>query len=105
MDLAASDWIGFTGVAILLLTYLLNLAKKIPSSGLAYIWLNIIGTGMAWLASWMIHYFPFVILEASWMLVSVIALYFIYGNIRPGHRSFLKVSCLCPLQYPRHRAC
>jgi hypothetical protein len=36
--------------------------------------MNIIGAGLACLASWLIHYFPFVILEATWMVVSVFAL-------------------------------
>lgn len=74
MQLNLNDWIGFTGVAILLLAFLLNLLKKISSNSLPYIIMNIVGAGLACLASWLIHYIPFVILEASWTLVSVIAL-------------------------------
>jgi hypothetical protein len=36
--------------------------------------MNIIGAGLACLASWMIDYIPFVILEATWTAVSVFAL-------------------------------
>ncbi len=75
MHLNLSDWIGFTGVAILLLAFLLNLVKKISSNSLPYIIMNITGAGLACLASWMIHYVPFVILEAVWMLVSLFALF------------------------------
>lgn len=74
MILTLSDWIGFTGVAILLLAFLLNLLKKIPANSLLYIVMNIIGAGLACLASWMIDYMPFVVLEATWMVVSVFAL-------------------------------
>ena len=74
MNLSLSDWIGAIGVAILLLAFLLNLLKKIASNSLPYILMNIIGAGMACLASWMIHYIPFVILEAVWTVVSTIAL-------------------------------
>ena len=74
MILSLSDWIGSAGVAILLLAFLLNLFKKISAAGTAYILMNIIGAGMACLASLLIHYIPFVILEATWTLVSVAAL-------------------------------
>ena len=74
MQLNLNDWIGFTGVAILLLAFLLNLLKKISSNSLPYIIMNIIGAGLACLASWLIDYIPFVILEATWMIVSIIAL-------------------------------
>jgi hypothetical protein len=74
MNLSWNVCIGFTGVAILLIAFLLNLFKKIRAEGLTYIIMNIIGAGMACLASWLIHYIPFVILEATWTLVSAIAL-------------------------------
>ena len=74
MHLTISDWIGFTGVAILLLAFLLNLAGKLSKDGLLYILLNITGAGLACLASWLINYLPFVILEGVWALVSAVAL-------------------------------
>jgi hypothetical protein len=74
MEMNINDLIGFTGVAILLLAFLLNLLKKITSNSLPYIIMNIIGAGLACLASWLIGYIPFVILEAVWMAVSVFAL-------------------------------
>ncbi|MEO7308318.1 MAG: hypothetical protein ABIR78_07310 [Ferruginibacter sp.] len=74
MGLTLNDWIGFTGVAILLLAFLLNLLKKISSNSLPYIMMNIVGAGLACLASWLINYIPFVILEATWTVVSIFAL-------------------------------
>lgn len=58
----------------MLLAFLLNLVKKISSNSLPYIIMNIVGAGLACLASWMIDYLPFVILEGTWTVVSVFAL-------------------------------
>ncbi|MEP7238549.1 MAG: hypothetical protein ABI685_11810 [Ferruginibacter sp.] len=74
MQLNLNDWIGFIGVAILLLAFLLNLLKKISATSLPYIVMNIIGAGLACLASCLIGYIPFVVLEAAWTAVSVFAL-------------------------------
>ncbi len=74
MTFTINDWIGFVGVAILLIAFLFNLLNKIEKSSLIYIVLNIVGAGMACLASWLINYIPFVILEATWAIVSVFAL-------------------------------
>lgn len=74
MELSLNDWIGFAGVFILLLAFLLNLIGRLSKDGLPYILLNIIGAGLACLASWLINYIPFVVLEASWTLVSLWAL-------------------------------
>ncbi|MCE3281122.1 MAG: hypothetical protein K0S44_3313 [Bacteroidetes bacterium] len=69
-----NDWIGFIGVAILLLAFLLNLTGKITQTSLLYIVLNIIGAALAGIASYLINYIPFVILEGTWTLVSLTAL-------------------------------
>lgn len=69
-----SDWIGFIGVSILLVAFFLNLSNKIHKDSLSYIGMNIIGAGIACLASVLINYLPFVILEGCWTIVSIIAL-------------------------------
>jgi len=74
MQLSVNDYIGFAGVFILLVAYLLNLAGKLSKDGLLYILLNLFGAGMACLASYLIHYIPFVILEGTWTVVSLGAL-------------------------------
>lgn len=82
MAMTATDWIGFIGVTILLIAYLLNLAGKIGKDDAWYLWLNCIGAGTACLASVLLHYMPFIILEGVWTLVSLIGLirYFMPGN-------------------------
>ncbi|MES2620118.1 MAG: hypothetical protein V4615_04630 [Bacteroidota bacterium] len=69
-----SDLIGFAGVAILLVAFLLNLLKVLDYNNRLYISLNIVGAGLACAASVMINYMPFIILEGTWTLVSVVAL-------------------------------
>jgi len=68
-----SDWIGFIGVSILLLAFLLNLLKKISQDSYTYILLNLFGAGLACVASILIEYVPFIILEGAWTLVSLIS--------------------------------
>jgi len=68
-----STFIGSAGVILLLLAFFLNLFKFMPQDGNSYILLNIIGAGLSCYASYLIHYIPFVILEATWCLVAVFA--------------------------------
>ncbi|MBN8697448.1 MAG: hypothetical protein J0L87_13035 [Bacteroidetes bacterium] len=65
------DIIGLIGVCILLLAFFLNLTGKMDKDSLVYIVLNIVGAGIACLASILIHYLPFILLEGTWTLVSV----------------------------------
>lgn len=69
-----SDWIGFIGVSILLIAFLLNLLKKITQDSVLYVSLNLAGAALACLASVIISYLPFIILEGTWTLVSLISL-------------------------------
>ncbi|UAY51063.1 CBU_0592 family membrane protein [Ferruginibacter albus] len=68
------DWIGFAGVTILLTAYFLNLAGKISNDSTIYIVLNIAGGSIACIASILLHYIPFIILETAWTLVSIVGL-------------------------------
>ena len=68
------DWVGFVGVFQILLAFLLNIVGKLKTSDLAYILLNLFGAAMACLASILMEYLPFIILEGVWTLASVIAL-------------------------------
>ena len=65
---------GSLGVAILLLAFVLNMLKIIKTESLSYLLLNLIGAGIACFASWLIPYFPFVILEGVWAAVSLVSL-------------------------------
>lgn len=70
-----SDIIASTGVIILLIAFLLNLYKKLPTESKIYSALNLIGAGVCCLASWLIKFYPFVILEGTWAFVALISLF------------------------------
>lgn len=69
-----TDWIGFIGVFLILLAYILNVTGKLQSSSLSFILLNLFGAALACLASVLMDYLPFIILEGVWAIVSLIAL-------------------------------
>jgi hypothetical protein len=69
-----TDWTGAIGVTILLLAYFLNLFGKISQRSLPYILLNFAGAGIACVASVLLHYWPFIILEGAWTAVSFVAM-------------------------------
>lgn len=69
-----TDWLGTIGVFQILLAYFLNVIGKINSNHLAFIFLNLIGATMACIASILLWYWPFIILEGVWALVSLYSL-------------------------------
>jgi isoprenylcysteine carboxyl methyltransferase (ICMT) family protein YpbQ len=69
-----TDWIGFLGVFQILLAYFLNVIGKVSNKSLSFILLNVIGAAMACFASILLRYWPFIILEGVWTLVSIYAL-------------------------------
>ena len=69
-----SDWIGFIGVFLILIAYFLNEINKITIKDITFILLNLIGASLACLASILINYVPFILLEAAWALVSLVSL-------------------------------
>ncbi len=69
-----SNWIGTIGVTILLIAFALNILKKITPESKVYLSLNIIGAALAGISSYMINFWPFVILESVWVLASLMAL-------------------------------
>ena len=66
-----TDWIGFIGVFLILLAYILNELCKVTNKNLVFILLNLIGASVACLASLLLNYIPFIILEGVWALVSL----------------------------------
>lgn len=70
-----SDWIGSIGVAILLIAFVLILINKISKNGMTYLFMNFIGSGLAGVASYLIHYTPFIILEGAWMFASLFGIW------------------------------
>lgn len=69
-----ADLTGASGVFMVLLAFFLNLFNYLDKDSKAYILLNFAGAGIACYASVLINYFPFVVLEGTWCLVSLIAM-------------------------------
>lgn len=66
-----NDIIGTIGVGLILIAYFCNTFDFLPEGKIFFL-LNAIGGGLACYASWLIDYWPFVILEATWFVVSII---------------------------------
>ena len=76
------DWVGSAGVFILLLAYLLVALNWTTAKSLTYILMNLFGALIAGIASYLLQYWPFIILEGAWVGVSM---YSVYTYVR-GHR-------------------
>jgi len=69
-----NDWIGTIGVGLVLVAYFLNTMKWIPENGKLFFILNTIGGALSCYAAVLLHFIPFVVLEAIWTIVSVYGL-------------------------------
>ena len=74
VPITPADWLGATGVAILLIAFVLNLAGRLSAAGRPYQAMNFLGAGLACAAAAMIPFVPFVVLEGTWSLVALVAL-------------------------------
>ncbi len=72
--MSASDWIGSLGVSLLLIAFFSNLFGFIGRETRTYMLINLGGGGMACLASFLIDFIPFVILEGTWAVVALVGL-------------------------------
>ena len=69
-----NDIVGTIGVGIILIAYFMNIFSFIKKDGALFYVMNIIGASLACYASILINYLPFIILEATWAMVSVLGL-------------------------------
>jgi hypothetical protein len=69
-----NDWVGTIGVGLILLGYFASTFNFISGKSKMFFLLNTLGAGLASYTSYLIGYWPFVILEGTWMLVSLIGL-------------------------------
>ena len=68
------DIIASIGVTLLLIGFFLNLRKTLSTDSVAYSILNILGAGLCGISSYMISFYPFVILESVWVVVAMVPL-------------------------------
>ena len=69
-----SDIVASIGVIILLIAFMLNLYKRLPVASKLYSLMNFIGAGICCYASWMVRFYPFIVLEGVWAFVALISL-------------------------------
>ena len=69
-----NDITGTLGVGLILLAYFCNTFGLLRNNSKLFFALNIIGAFIACYASWLINYWPFVVLEGTWFMVSLIGL-------------------------------
>ncbi len=74
------DAIGFFGVFMLLMAYFFNVKGILGVDNITYILLNLIGATIACLVSFKMEYYPFVLLEGTWTIISINALIKYYKN-------------------------
>jgi hypothetical protein len=75
-----NDIIGTIGVGLILIAYFCN-TFNLLKEGKAFFILNATGAGLACYASWLIDYWPFVVLEAVWCVVSVAGLVRVWNKM------------------------
>ncbi len=73
--MALSDILGSVGVSLLLVAFLLNLRHILSTESKWYIFLNIAGAGLCGYSSYLIKFYPFVILESVWVVAALSSLF------------------------------
>lgn len=69
-----ATFVGSTGVTLLLVAFLMNLMKRMRSDPWLYLGMNVAGAGLACYSSYLISFMPFVVLEGTWTVVTVVAM-------------------------------
>jgi len=70
-----NDIVGIIGVGLILLAYFLSTFRLLKNNSRLFFALNAVGGGLASYASLLINYWPFVILEGTWFIVSLVGLF------------------------------
>ncbi len=70
-----SDILASIGVIILLIAFLLNLYKKLPAQSKLYGFMNFLGAAICCFSSYLIKFYPFIVLEGVWGFVALLSLF------------------------------
>ncbi len=72
--MTAGELIGTLGVSLLLVAFALNLINKLSATSKTYLLLNVFGALLAGISSYLIAFWPFVVLEGVWTISSLFIL-------------------------------
>jgi len=79
-----SDIIASIGVIILLIAFLLNLYKKLSANSRPYCFMNFLGAGLCCYSSYLISFYPFVVLEAIWASFAIVSFFKVPRGTQEG---------------------
>jgi hypothetical protein len=80
------DILASIGVIVLLAAFLLNLYGKLPAKSGSYKLMNLVGAGICCFSSYLIRFYPFVILEFVWGFVALLSLFNVPRGTSGGER-------------------
>jgi hypothetical protein len=69
-----ADIVSGIGVFLILLAFFLQTFHWLQAGSRLYLWLNVVGSALAGYGSYLIDSVPFMILEGTWCVVSVVGL-------------------------------
>lgn len=72
--MSSGELVGTLGVTLLLIAFAMNLANKLAATSTTYLVLNVVGALLACVSSYMIQFWPFVVLEGVWTISSLVML-------------------------------
>jgi hypothetical protein len=72
--MSLAELFGSIGVALLLIAFFMNLFRLTSTDSRGYQAINAIGAGISCYASYLIGFAPFVVLEATWCAVAIVAM-------------------------------
>ena len=73
--MSLAELFGSIGVALLLIAFFMNLFRLTSADSRGYQAINAIGAGISCYASYLIGFAPFVVLEATWCVVAIVAMF------------------------------
>ena len=69
--ISINEIIGFAGLSLILIAFILNLLKKIKTESKAYNTINLVGALMLAYYSWILGSIPFFILQTTWGMAAL----------------------------------
>lgn len=73
--MSLANWIASLGVGILLVAFFLNIFGHLDNKNKVYALLNAIGGLISCYASWMVGFYPFVVLNIIWSFTAILSLF------------------------------
>ena len=70
-----AELVGAFGVSLLLVAFVLNLFEFLAQRSRSYQSMNAVGAGLPCYSSYLIDFPPFIVLEGTWCIVAIVALF------------------------------